>query len=219
MNETILNGLLNLFAIFASVVRIEEKQASRAVHSYLSSHFGVRSHKEYIELYTELRGMYDDSLFPIDKEDVIRNICEQMKIKLRAEEQLLLLIRFVEFAHTNSDEFKNHLNLFHLVADIFSISQEEFNETMDFVTGTSASSSILTISEEENITENHIIRKGMEGSIRVWYIRRFDKLIFTYHGNGLVFMNDIPLSSDMFYAWQRSSVLKGPLFLPVYYSD
>lgn len=219
MNETILNGLLNLFAIFASVVRIEEKQASRAVHSYLSSHFGVRSHKEYIELYTELRNMYDDSLFPINKEDVIRNICDQMKIKLRAEEQLLLLIRFVEFAHTNSDEFKNHLNLFHLVADIFSIRQEEFDETMDFVTGTSSSSSILTISEEDNITENHIIRKGMEGSIRVWYIRRFDKLIFTYHGNGLVFMNDIPLSSDMFYAWQRSSVLKGPLFLPVYYSD
>ena len=51
MNETILNGLLNLFAIFASSVRIEREQASRAVHSYLSSHFGVRSHKEYIELY------------------------------------------------------------------------------------------------------------------------------------------------------------------------
>ena len=32
-------------------------------------------------------------------------------------------------------------------------------------------------------------------------------------------MNDIPLSSDMFYAWQHSSVLKGPLFLPVYYSN
>ena len=39
MNETILNGLLNLFAIFASSVRIEREQASRAVHSYLSSHF------------------------------------------------------------------------------------------------------------------------------------------------------------------------------------
>ena len=98
MNETILNGLLNLFAIFASSVRIEREQASRAVHSYLSSHFGVRSHKEYIELYNALRDMYDDSLFVIDKEQIVRNICEQMKVKLRAEEQLLLLIRFVEFA-------------------------------------------------------------------------------------------------------------------------
>ena len=67
MNETILNGLLNLFAIFASSVRIEREQASRAVHSYLSSHFGVRSHKEYIELYNALRDMYDDSLYVIEQ--------------------------------------------------------------------------------------------------------------------------------------------------------
>ena len=218
MNETILNGLLNLFAIFASVVRIEKEQASRAVHSYLSSHFGVRSHKEYIELYNELREMYDDSLFAIDKENVIRGICEQMKVKLRSEEQLLLLIRFIEFAYTNSHEFGNHLNLFHLIADIFAIPEQEFNDALAFVTDT-PSASLLTISGNESDEERHITRKGMEGLIRVFYIRRFDKQIFTYHGSGQVFMNDLPLASDMFYAWQHSSVLKGPHFLPVYYSD
>ena len=218
MNETILNGLLNLFAVFASAVRIEEQQASRAVHFYLSSHFGVRSHKEYIELYSELRSMYDDPLFPVDKENVIRNICEQMKVKLVAEEQLLLLVRFVEFAYSNSEEFENHLPLFHLVADIFAIPQEEFDDILAFITG-KPSSSLLTISGEDATIGNHITRKGMDGFIRVLFIRRFDKQIFTYYGSGVVFMNDIPLSSGIFYAWQHSSVLKGPLFLPVYYSD
>lgn len=218
MNETILNGLLNLFAVFASAVRIEEQQASRAVHFYLSSHFGVRSHKEYIELYSELRSLYDDSLFAVDKESVVRNICEQMKVKLMAEEQLLLLIRFVEFAYSNSEEFENHLPLFHLVADIFAIPQEEFDDILAFITG-KPSSSLLTISREETTVENHITRKGMDGFIRVLFIRRFDKQIFTYYGSGVVFMNDIPLSPGIFYAWQHSSVLKGPLFLPVYYSD
>ncbi|WP_195371115.1 MULTISPECIES: ATP-binding cassette domain-containing protein [Parabacteroides] len=218
MNETILNGLLNLFAVFASAVRIEEQQASRAVHFYLSSHFGVRSHKEYIELYSELRSMYDDPLFPVDKEGVVHNICEQMKVKLMAEEQLLLLIRFVEFAYSNSEEFENHLSLFHLVADIFAIPQEEFDDILAFIIG-KPSSSLLLISGEETEAENHITRKGMDGFIRVLFIRRFDKQIFTYYGSGVVFMNDIPLSSGIFYAWQHSSVLKGPLFLPVYYSD
>ena len=218
MNETILNGLLNLFAVFASAVRIEEQQASRAVHFYLSSHFGVRSHKEYIELYSELRSLYDDSLFPVDKESVVRNICEQMKVKLMAEEQLLLLVRFVEFAYSNSEEFENHLPLFHIVAEIFAIPQEEFDDILAFITG-KPSSSLLTISGEETTTENHITRKGMDGFIRVLFIRRFDKQIFTYYGTGVVFMNDIPLSPGIFYAWQHSSVLKGPLFLPVYYSD
>lgn len=218
MNETILNGLLNLFAVFASAVRIEEQQASRAVHFYLSSHFGVRSHKEYIELYSELRSMYDDPLFPVDKEGVVRNICEQMKVKLMAEEQLLLLVRFVEFAYSNSEEFENHLPLFHVVAEIFAIPREEFDDILAFITG-KPSASLLTISGEETTTENHITRKGMDGFIRVLFIRRFDKQIFTYYGMGVVFMNDIPLSPGIFYAWQHSSVLKGPLFLPVYYSD
>lgn len=218
MNETILNGLLNLFAIFASSVHIEREKASNAVHSYLSSHFGVRSHKEYIELYNTLRDMYDDSLFVLDKEQIVRNICEQMKVKLRAEEQLLLLIRFIEFAYSNSEEFETHLPLFKLVADIFSISDEEFEDALAFVTG-SSSDALLTISGEEDAKGNHITRKGMDGYIRVFFIRRFDKQIFTYHGTGTVFMNDIPLSPVIFYAWQHSSVLKGPLFLPVYYSD
>lgn len=218
MNETILNGLLNLFAIFASSVHIEKEKASKAVHSYLSSHFGVRSHKEYIELYNALREMYDDSLFTLDKEQIVRNICEQMKMKLRAEEQLLLLIRFMEFAYRNSQEAENHIDLFHLVADIFAIPKEEFDDSLAFITG-KPSDSLLTISGEEKADGNHITRKGMEGFVRVFFIRRFDKQIFTYHGNGQVFMNDIPLSPDMFYTWQHSSVLKGPLFLPIYYSD
>ena len=77
MNESILNGLLNLFAVFASIVKIEKTQARQAILSYLSSHFGVRSHKEHIELYNELRSMYDDSLYAINKEHVVYNICKQ----------------------------------------------------------------------------------------------------------------------------------------------
>ncbi|MDH6304776.1 ABC-type multidrug transport system ATPase subunit [Parabacteroides sp. PF5-5] len=218
MNESILNGLLNLFAVFASIVKIENRQAVRAVHSYLSSHFGVRSHEEYIELYNELRGMYDDPDFLIDKENVIRTICTQMKIQLTTEEQLLLLVRFVEFAYNNSDELDKHLKMFHIVADIFSVSQDEFDNILAFIIG-APSPAVLTISNRKKEDENHIVREGMEGSIRVWFINRFDRYIYSYHGIGLVFMNDIPVSSDIFYTWQHSSVVRGPLFLPVYYSD
>lgn len=55
MNEHILNGLLNLFAIFASLAKIESDQARQAVNSYLTSHFGIRSHKEYMELFEEIQ--------------------------------------------------------------------------------------------------------------------------------------------------------------------
>jgi len=219
MNESILNGLLNLFAIFASMVRIENEQARQAIHSYLSSHFGVRSHDEYIELYNELRGMYDDELFPIDKETVVRNICTQMKAKLTAEEQYLLLVRFVEFAHKNSRELESNIHIFRLVAELFNVSPLEFKDILAFITD-DFSPSLLTIDGKKDTEDlNHITREGMEGHVTVLFIKRFDKYIFTYRGRGLVFMNDIPLASEIFYAWQHSSVLKSPLFRPVYHSD
>ncbi len=220
MNETILNGLLNLFAIFASIARMDNKQAVQALHSYLSSHFGVRSHDEYIGLYNELKGMYDDPFFPIDKENVIRNICTQMKVKLTAEEQMLLLIRFIEFAYTHNRESADQLDVFHIVACIFSVSDEEYDHILAFVTG-KPSPSLLYIDGQNGDTAqpNHITREGLEGHIVVFFIERFDKYIFTYHGDGVVYMNDIPLAPGMFYTWQHSSVLKSPLFLPVYHSD
>jgi ABC-type multidrug transport system ATPase subunit len=218
MNESILNGLLNLFAVFASIVKIEKEQAVQAILSYLSSHFGVRSHKEHVELYNELRSMYDDSLYAINKEHVVYNICKQMKVKLAAEEQLLLLVRFMEFACKNSGEFENHLHMFRTVSEIFQIPEQEFSNAHSFITG-KPSSSILTISDEAAENANHIRREGLEGDIHVWLIRRFEKYLFTYRGRGMIFMNDIPALPGIFYNWQHSSVVKGPHFLPVYFSD
>ncbi|MDL2221915.1 ATP-binding cassette domain-containing protein [Parabacteroides sp. OttesenSCG-928-N08] len=220
MNETILNGLLNLFALFGSIVRTDADESLRAIHSYLSSHFGVRSHDEYIDLYKELREMYDDPFIPVNKEEVIRKVCAQMKMKLTSEEQFLLLIRFVEFANTNSDGFAQSLHLFHTVASIFSISEEEFSDIIAFIEN-GESPSLLRISgkAEEEGHGNFILREGMEGFVSVFVISRFDKTIFSYHGEELIFMNDIPLASGMFYTWQHSSVLKSPRFLPIYYSD
>jgi ABC-type multidrug transport system ATPase subunit len=218
MNESILNGLLNLFAVFASIVKIEKEQATQAVRSYLSSHFGVRSHKEYIALYNELRGMYDDSLYAINKENVVYNICKQMTAKLAAEEQLALLVRFMEFACRNSDEFENNLPMFKSVSGIFNIPEDEYADALAFIMGM-PSPSILTISGGEGDSPAHIRREGMEGCLRVWLIRRFERYLFNYQGEGMVFMNDIPVVAGMFYSWQHSSVVKGLHFRPVYFSD
>lgn len=218
MNETILNGLLNLFSIFASLARIEKEQAHNAVNTYLSSHFGIRSHKEYMELYEELHSMYNDPDFDIDKESVIRNVCTQLKPKLVTEEQVLLLLRFMEFAHNNSEGFSENRSVFQDIASIFQIDPDLFNDLLAFVTGKD-SAALLQIDGNWEEKPRHISRKGLEGTIRVLLLRSFDRLVFTYHGNSQIFINDIPATSDIFYSWQRSSVIKSPHFHPIYYSD
>lgn len=51
-----------------------------------------------MELFDEIQSVYDDPDFDIDRESVIINVCNQLKPKLIAEDQLLLLLRFMEFA-------------------------------------------------------------------------------------------------------------------------
>lgn len=218
MNETILNGLLNLFAIFTSLARIDQGRARSAVILYLSSYFGIRSNKEYIELYDEALSFYSDPDFEIDKERVILNVCTQLKPKLIAEEQLLLLLRFMEFAYNNSEGFTANLKLFKEIARVFQIEPAVYNDMLAFITG-EPSKSILIISGEESKRSNHITRKGLEGAIHVLLLGKHNRLIFTYHGDALVYMNDIPVTRNVFYSWQRSSVIKSPLFQPVYYSE
>ncbi|WP_165154007.1 ATP-binding cassette domain-containing protein [Parabacteroides sp. ZJ-118] len=219
MNETILNGLLNLFAIFASLAKIGGGQARQAVNAYLTSHFGIRSHKEYMELFEEIQTVYEDPDLVINRERVIINVCNQLKPKLVAEDQLLLLLRFMEFAHGNHEGLNENLAIFHQIAAIFNIDTGTFDDLYAFVAG-KKSPSILTVNADAgDKAPNHIHRSGLEGEIRVLRLTRFDRMVFLYQGSGRVFMNDIPLTPGIFYGWQRSGVIKSPLFLPVYYSD
>lgn len=119
MNETILNGLLNLFAIFASLAKIESDQARQAVNSYLTSHFGIRSHKEYMELFEEIQSVYDDPEFDIDRESVIINVCNQLKPKLIAEDnmsggtevQMVGYAGYADIHNLTPAHFNDHTNI------------------------------------------------------------------------------------------------------------
>ena len=218
MNETILNGLINLFAIFASLAKIQREKARTALISYLTSHFGIRSNQEYMGLFDEIQTIYDDPDFAIDKQMVILNVCQQLKPKLIAEEQLLLLLRFMEFAHGSNEGLERNISVFHAIADIFTIGSQQFDQLYAFVTGHNADN-LLVIDNQENDRPDHLYCKGLNGEIRVLQFPQYDRVVFSYQGNSQVYMNNIPLTAGIFYSWQRSGVIKSPHFPPIYYSD
>ena len=218
MNETILNGLINLFAIFASLAKIPHEKARAALTSYLTSHFGIRSNQEYLDLFDETQSIYDDPDLAIDKQMVILNVCQQLKPTLIAEEQLLLLLRFMEFAHGSDKGLDENLSVFHSIADIFAISAQQFDQLYAFVTGHNADH-LMVIDNQESDQPNHIYCKGLEGRIRVLQFPQYDRIVFAYQGNSQIYMNNLPLTAGIFYSWQRSSVIKSPHFQPIYYSD
>ena len=62
------------------------------LRAYLSRHFGIRNHEEYVSLYLELRHLYSE-MPDMDTQDVVDNICKSLKGEITLEERALGLLR------------------------------------------------------------------------------------------------------------------------------
>ncbi len=206
MNDIILSGLLNLFALFGALSGIEREKASEIISTYLSRHFGVRILDTYLGLYNDLRDLYDQ-MPSLDKDKIIAGICEGLRKKILAEEQALLLLRLMEFSAMNPSRLSDNKDLFVKVGRQFGMNEEEVGQYMTFVTqGESERVKVLT-------------PEGLDGEIRLLELPGFNKMVFSYRGKDVVLMNDVPVLSGAFQVWQQSGVLKSSRCTPLYFSS
>lgn len=212
MNDTLLSGLLNLFALFGTQNNTDRQRSLEILSGYLARHFGVRKIDDYLPLYSDLRDYYDESP-DLDKDVIIENICSKLLHKIRKEEQILMLLRFMEFCDPTpgTEEGKSisaeNLAIFRKVADLFNIPGNIFEDFVCYVSG-KTNANVLTVEHE-----------GLDGELRTILLRDFNKLLFSYNGPETVTMDDIPVLHGAFMVWQQSSVLKSRYSSPVYYSS
>ena len=58
MNETTLNALINMFALFSAVSESGKEDAIQNFSHYLHVHLGISASEEYLDLFTELLDLY-----------------------------------------------------------------------------------------------------------------------------------------------------------------
>ena len=78
MNDIVLSGLLNLFALFGALAGIDKERASRLIKAYLNQHFGIRRQETYLGLYNDLRDLYEMSP-NLDKDKIVGSVCEGLR--------------------------------------------------------------------------------------------------------------------------------------------
>ena len=212
MNDILLSGLLNLFALFGAVNGTDRKRSRQLLTNYLSKHFGVRKLDDYLSLYSDLRDFYDVSP-ELDKDSIIEGICSNIKHRISREDQTLMLLRLMEFCDPTPGtlEGKNiteeNLQIFRKVADLFEVGGEIFADFVCYVSGK---------------TDTHVLtltREGLDGELRLINLEKYNKILFSYNGTDTVLMNDIPVLPGTFLVWQQSGVLKSRHMAPLYYSN
>ena len=170
--------------------------------SYLRHHFGIRNINAYIDLYTDMRGVYEMS-DDLDTKAVVASICDNLHGKIHVKEEAMLLLRIMEFCGVKGD---NLHPVFETMAEKFSISKELLGDFLDFVNG-KASGRVLLLQPE-----------GFEGQLKTLLMPSTGSLVFTYNGTDRVLLNDVPVLPGAYQVWLQSSVLKGVSGKPLYYS-
>ncbi len=145
MSESILNALMHLFAVFATVRQEGSSEAGRGiVQSYLLRYLNKKEViEEYLHLFENYKDFYQRDL-AIPQEDIgfqtaaldtenLTRICTQIRKELNRNERIIVLLRLIEFIL--EDKFVSALEreFVSLVAETFSITGVELNNAILFV--------------------------------------------------------------------------------------
>ena len=203
MTDIILSSFLSLFALFGKEEQVDETRAKNMLVSYLRHHFGIRNINTYIDLYTDMRGVYEMS-DDLDTQVVVSSICDNLHGKIQAREEAMLLLRIMEFCGVKDGTVHP---MFKTMAEKFNVPQQLFADFVDFVNDL-ASERVMLFQPE-----------GFEGQLKTLLIPSTGTLIFTYNGTDKVLLNDVPVLPGAYQVWLQSSVLKGMNGRPLYYSS
>ena len=203
MTDVILSSFISLFALFGKVEQVDEERAKEMLVSYLRRQFGIRNIDLYLDLYSDMRMAYEMT-DDLNTQDTVRSICSNLQTDIRNTEKALLLLRLLEFC-ADDDGFTDVM--FRTMAEQFNISDEQYNNFMDYV---------------NNKPTEHVILhqlEGFDGQLKTLLDPFTGLLMFTYMGSDTVLLNDVPVLSGCYQVWLQSSVLKGKSGHPVYYSS
>ncbi|MCX6224427.1 MAG: hypothetical protein NTV01_06695 [Bacteroidia bacterium] len=120
MNESTLNALINLFAVFSIKGEKDYGTARKILEEYLTNQLGIRNPVEYISLFYEIFDLYKSGIHDLNEENtrvIAGKICNQIKSRIPHAEQVMIFLHFLELAKSDCSFVEQEL--YDLVADIF----------------------------------------------------------------------------------------------------
>lgn len=237
MNESILNALLQLFAMIANIGKEGlSTRATEIVHFYLQQHLSAQLITSYITLFEKYIHTFHPQLVsesaelppgkdPLDKENII-SICAQINKNLRQREKFIVFMRLVEFINEDEVMTQRELDFVKMVADCFNITETEHRNTiayiLDTLSGDMQKDKLLTISSEsvspiEGV--RHLQKNDLDGMIVILHHGSTNTLIFRYLGNHNLNLNGHYIPPDRIHLLEQGSLITSPKITPVYYSD
>jgi ABC-type multidrug transport system ATPase subunit len=165
MSESILNALMHLFAIVATLNRKGVTEYGKSiVKAYLLQHLKENVAVDYLKLFEDYLDFYkrdkDVSISEnlpatsIYDSQYLAKVCSQIRTELHRNERIIVLLRLIEFVLEDQVITDHEREFIHLVAETFKISNTEMNNALAFLEG----------SKKEELDQEHVLFIGSEES-------------------------------------------------------
>nr|WP_320120201.1 ATP-binding cassette domain-containing protein [uncultured Marinifilum sp.] len=231
MNESLLNALMQLFALIVDEQKLGFEMAARDVVSeWLQKQFS----KEWIERYLEDFDRYlkeshcdeDGQVCFVNKHSQVEQVCSKLLKEVEQEQKVWIMLQLLEFIDDTEFTGPDELALVKTVSKTFRIPKNEFENSRQFIIGNEYSipfnEHLLLIDNNENWRHevvSHIYSSRMRGRIFILHLVSTNTLIMKYFGEYNLFLNGHNVKLDRGYVLSFGSVIRSPRIDPVYYSQ
>ncbi len=234
MSEEILRALMELFAIIIKQDGGLTATEREYVRQFLVQQIGEESSQEYFNLF--LQTATEEKAAPEDEKTrrKLTSVLDSVKIlkigkkiskTLDQRQKVVVLVRSLELINTEYQLTDQRLGIIKTLADVFKISQEEYDSIIAF----------LTESENEELQNDHILHiqdisgkkpsghyirfEGLDKDILVLRIPSVELYFMHYNGSQTIQLNGHPIKARVVYLLANGSSIRMPVGHPVYYSD
>ncbi len=235
MKETVLNALLQLFAIIANVSEDGVSFKARSiVKTFLRQHLKTNLINKYLVVFDHYLEIHHPHLFgggialskqTLSDSEKLKQIAEEINKSLLQREKFIVFLRLVEFINEDDVMTARELAFIRTVADSFNISRAEHENTKRFVLnafGEIEPDKVLLIDcQKKPFVDGikHIREKKLEGLIAILHHPTTDTLVFRYLGTMNLFLNGQNIIPERIELLEQGSLITGTHITPVYYSD
>ncbi len=232
MSDKILRALMQLFAIVANSGRLTD-QGRNIVEIFLRQQISQARIPLYLNSFDEyLQFLVGKSETGKEKKRVSVNsvkvlrICTDINSELEIRQKYIVLIRLIEFVYSDADVTEQELEFLSTVANVFTISDVDFQHCLEMVRCKSLeelsdTDDFLVVSNTKAGKQHHrfLLNDGLQGQLLVLYCEQAEILFARFIGEEQLTVNGQPFDAGSTLVFSPGSVLRDSKMRPVYYSD
>jgi len=224
MSEQLLEAIIQLFSMLASLDGVGEKERTK-IFNLLNS----RLNKEVVAKYMGLFDAYCQKIesIEIDLLDEITKVARKINGQITQQQKIVLISELTQLIYADNILSDDEAKSFNIIGRELKIDDEEMKAIQLFIAGEkledfNSVNILIVCSKKYKVPEKccHIQPEGdIDGFIAVLNLKTIKPFFLRYIGNSSVFLNQVAVESNKVEIVPTGSTIRSSRFKAIYYSD